>query len=87
MVRIEKIKNDILKNSKITKVTPNNTQKQKIKQFKKAYKGASNEKSLENKPLLELKNIKNDIFKNFYNLIITPKTQKPKIQENQKAMK
>ena len=35
---------------------------------------ASNQKSSEIKLLLELENIKNDIFKNFKNSIITPKT-------------
>ena len=42
-------------------------------------------KSLEHKTYLELKNIKDDIFKKFKKAIITPRhNQKPKIQKIQK---
>ena len=50
----------LFKNSKITPKLPRN---QKIKKIKLTCKEASNETSSENKLQLELKNIKNDIFK------------------------
>ena len=53
-----------------------NTQKPKNQNIQKVMYGSSNVKSSENQLQLELKNIKNDIFKKFKNSKITPKTAK-----------
>jgi len=69
-------------------MTPKTAQNQKVKNFKKLLKEASNQKSLENKQFLELKNIKNDIFENFKNSKITPKIPKnQKVKNFKKSLK
>ena len=46
-------------------MTPKTPKNQNVKKFKKSCNKDSNQGSLENKLQLELKNIKNGIFKNF----------------------
>ena len=61
IARIQNIKNDISKNSsKMNQKPPKNP---KLKKIKILCKNASNEKTSENKLQLEMKNIKNIIFK------------------------
>ena len=64
-------------------MTPKTPKNQKIKKFKKSIKKALNQKSLENKLQLKLKNIKIDIFENFKKSKMTPKT--PKSQKFKKS--
>ena len=68
-------------------MTPKTPKNQKVKHFKKLLQEASNQKSLEKKLQLELKNIKIDIFENFKNLKMTPKNQKTKKTQKTKNSK
>ena len=65
-----------LNNWKLKKYPKTKTKTKKLIKLKKPCKEASYDKSLEKKLLLELRNIKNDIFKNFKNLIINKKHEK-----------
>ena len=66
MFRNIRLGNQKFKNIQKHKYNPQNTQKPKFKQIKKLCREASNEKKIR-KQMVELKNSKNDIFKNFKN--------------------
>ena len=59
--------------------------KPKSQKYNKSFKEASNKKSSVNKLQLQLKNIKNDIFKNFKKSKMTQKTPKSQKFKNSKS--